>query len=95
MGKVVHLILNKKSNHSDQILILEHGYPELVWDHSLDLTPIEALTEVKRIYLHHIERGNQVLVSTCHEYRRKQDGNELRPLDVMDDDAMIVEALSR
>lgn len=94
MLKTIHLVWNKKTNMSDQILILDNITHDLAWDHSLDLTPVEASIEIRRIYLHHVANGIKVLTSVAHDFNKMQK-NEMRPIDVMDEEMMVVEVLSR
>ncbi len=77
----------------DQILIWHHNSPDLCYPHSLDITPHEAVNELRRIHGFHVNLGNTVYISSCHNYVPKGK-NPIQTLDLMDDGAVALALLS-
>jgi hypothetical protein len=93
MNTEVHQIWNMTSANMDRILIWQQTPPDLCWPHSLDLTPHEAVDQLRSIHLHHVTIGHKVYISSCHNYV-SNGKNTIQSLDLMDDVAVALALLS-
>jgi hypothetical protein len=89
-----HLIWDMTSDGKNNVLIMDHGYPELVYVYRMGLTANEALTCLRGIYVNNVTRNIDTNVSVVYDFRPKEE-NDMRTIDVMDDVAMAIEVLNR